>query len=168
MTWQLEKRRATARGARERSDVARTGKKLGDQKGGGTARHGNRRAGPHPGGQGWGDDVRGIGGVGGGELFPKRIDVLAARLLEEGVRIASVAGGVVQLGDELRIVMQFAPGEEGRAGAVGIVRGRRPDVDFRRVVFRLELNPTNVVGGRLDEPARRAARLDHVRHLVDG
>jgi large subunit ribosomal protein L4 len=44
VTWQLEKRRATARGARERSDVARTGKKFGNQKGGGTARHGNRRA----------------------------------------------------------------------------------------------------------------------------
>ena len=44
ITWQLEKRRATARGTRERSDVARTGKKFGNQKGGGTARHGNRRA----------------------------------------------------------------------------------------------------------------------------
>jgi large subunit ribosomal protein L4 len=44
VTWQLEKRRGTARPTRERSDVARTGKKFGKQKGGGTARHGNRRA----------------------------------------------------------------------------------------------------------------------------
>ena len=44
VTWQLEQARATARGARERADVARTGKKFGNQKGGGTARHGNRRA----------------------------------------------------------------------------------------------------------------------------
>ena len=44
VTWQLETRRGTARGARERSDVARTGKKFGKQKGGGTARHGDRRA----------------------------------------------------------------------------------------------------------------------------
>ena len=44
VTWQLEKRRATARGTRERSEVARTGKKFGRQKGGGTARHGDRRA----------------------------------------------------------------------------------------------------------------------------
>ncbi|HYN46133.1 MAG TPA: 50S ribosomal protein L4 [Allosphingosinicella sp.] len=44
VTWQLEKRRGTARGARERSDVNRTGKKYGKQKGGGTARHGDRRA----------------------------------------------------------------------------------------------------------------------------
>ena len=44
VTWQLENRRGIARGARERSDVARTGKKLGNQKGGGTARHGDRAA----------------------------------------------------------------------------------------------------------------------------
>ena len=44
VTWQLESRRGTARAARERSEVARTGKKFGRQKGGGTARHGDRRA----------------------------------------------------------------------------------------------------------------------------
>ena len=44
VTWQLENRRGTARPTRERSDVARTGKKFGRQKGGGTARHGDRRA----------------------------------------------------------------------------------------------------------------------------
>ena len=44
VTWQLENRRGTARPARERSDVARTGKKFGRQKGGGTARHGDRAA----------------------------------------------------------------------------------------------------------------------------
>ncbi len=44
VTWQLENRRGTARKARERSEVARTGKKFGRQKGGGTARHGDRSA----------------------------------------------------------------------------------------------------------------------------
>jgi large subunit ribosomal protein L4 len=44
VTWQLENRRGTARPTRERSDVARTGKKFGNQKGGGTARHGDRAA----------------------------------------------------------------------------------------------------------------------------
>ena len=44
VTWQLENRRGTARATRERSDVARTGKKWGRQKGGGTARHGDRSA----------------------------------------------------------------------------------------------------------------------------
>jgi large subunit ribosomal protein L4 len=41
VTWQLVNRRAPARAARERSDVARTGKKFGRQKGGGKA-HGPR------------------------------------------------------------------------------------------------------------------------------
>ena len=44
VTWQLEKRRAPAAATRERADVARTGKKFGRLKGGGTARHGDRRA----------------------------------------------------------------------------------------------------------------------------
>lgn len=44
VTWQLENRRATARPTRERSDVARTGKKFGAQKGSGGARHGARSA----------------------------------------------------------------------------------------------------------------------------
>ena len=44
VTWQLVNRRGPARAARERSDVNRTGKKFGRQKGGGTARHGDRRA----------------------------------------------------------------------------------------------------------------------------
>jgi large subunit ribosomal protein L4 len=44
VTWQLEKRRGIARPTRERSDVARTGKKFGRQKGSGGARHGDRAA----------------------------------------------------------------------------------------------------------------------------
>src|SRR3954449_10454150 len=44
VTWQLEKRRGTARGARERSDAARTGTHIRRQKGAGPARHGDRRA----------------------------------------------------------------------------------------------------------------------------
>ena len=44
ITWQLWNRRATARPTRERSEVSRTGKKFGRQKGGGTARHGDRAA----------------------------------------------------------------------------------------------------------------------------
>jgi large subunit ribosomal protein L4 len=44
VTWQREKARGTARPTRERSDVSRTGKKFGKQKGGGTARHGDRAA----------------------------------------------------------------------------------------------------------------------------
>ena len=44
VTWQLEKRWAPSRATRERSEVNRTGKKFGRQKGSGGARHGDRRA----------------------------------------------------------------------------------------------------------------------------
>ncbi len=44
VNWQRTNARGTARAVRERGDVNRTGKKFGNQKGGGTARHGSRRA----------------------------------------------------------------------------------------------------------------------------
>jgi large subunit ribosomal protein L4 len=44
VNWQLAKRRAGTHAVKFRSDISRTGKKWGRQKGGGTARHGDRRA----------------------------------------------------------------------------------------------------------------------------
>jgi len=44
VNWQLAKRRAGTHAVKFRSDIARTGKKFGNQKGGGGARHGNRRS----------------------------------------------------------------------------------------------------------------------------
>jgi len=44
VNWQLAKRRAGTHAVKFRSDVARTGKKFGRQKGGGGARHGSRRS----------------------------------------------------------------------------------------------------------------------------
>ncbi|WP_417457561.1 50S ribosomal protein L4 [Kordiimonas sp.] len=44
VNWQLAKRRAGTHAVKFRSDIARTGKKFGRQKGGGGARHGNRRS----------------------------------------------------------------------------------------------------------------------------
>jgi large subunit ribosomal protein L4 len=56
--WQLAKRRAGTHAVKNRADINRTGHKLGNQKGGGGARHGSQRAnlfrgggrsfGPHP------------------------------------------------------------------------------------------------------------------------
>jgi large subunit ribosomal protein L4 len=48
--WQLNKRQAGTHQAKTRGEVNRTGKKLGNQKGGGGARHGSRRAGIFVGG----------------------------------------------------------------------------------------------------------------------
>jgi large subunit ribosomal protein L4 len=42
--WQLARRQAGTHKAKERNEISRTGKKYGRQKGGGGARHGNRRA----------------------------------------------------------------------------------------------------------------------------
>lgn len=42
--WQLARRQAGTHKAKERNEISRTGKKFGRQKGGGGARHGNRRA----------------------------------------------------------------------------------------------------------------------------
>lgn len=44
VTWQLAKRRAGTHKVKERNEIARTGAKFGNQKGGGGARHGNRRS----------------------------------------------------------------------------------------------------------------------------
>jgi len=44
VTWQLAKRRAGTHAVKFRSDIAGTTKRVGRQKGGGTARHGNRKS----------------------------------------------------------------------------------------------------------------------------
>ncbi|WP_262691193.1 50S ribosomal protein L4 [Kordiimonas aestuarii] len=44
VNWQLAKRRAGTHAVKFRSEIARTGKKFGKQKGGGGARHGDRRS----------------------------------------------------------------------------------------------------------------------------
>jgi large subunit ribosomal protein L4 len=48
--WQLAKRQAGTHQAKSRGEINRTTKKLGNQKGGGTARHGSRKAGIFVGG----------------------------------------------------------------------------------------------------------------------
>jgi len=108
VTWQLEKRRGPARAARERSEVSRTGKKFGNQKGGGTARHGDRRA---PifigGGKAHGPRARSFG-----HSLNKKIRTLGLKMAlsdkamgggqtsvcsgaERGVRVPAVKAGVV-------------------------------------------------------------------------
>ena len=48
--WQLNKRQQGTHQAKSRGEINRTTKKLGNQKGGGTARHGSRKAGIFVGG----------------------------------------------------------------------------------------------------------------------
>jgi len=95
VTWQLEKRRAPASGTRERSDVARTGKKFGRQKGGGVARHGDRRA---PifvgGGKAHGQRTRTFG-----HDLNKKIRVLGLRMALS----AKAKGGAITILDNLDV-----------------------------------------------------------------
>ena len=115
VTWQLEKRRATARGARERSDVARTGKKLGNQKGGGVARHGNRGAPQF---------------IGGGKAHGPRVRDFDPGLNKKIRRLGlSIALSVKAAEGKLMVVEDFALGEAktktllARLAGLGVTNG---------------------------------------------
>ena len=90
VTWQLAKRQAGTHKTQTRAEVSRTGAKLGNQKGGGRARHGSRRSGIF---------------VGGGKAFgpvvrshaidlPKKMRALA---LKHALSAKSQAGELVVL-----------------------------------------------------------------------
>src|ERR1044072_7430531 len=104
VTWQLINRRAPARAARERSDVARTGKKLGRQKGGGTARHGGRPASVF---------------VGGGKAHGPRARVFTSSLNKKvralGLRMALSAKAQ---GGQLIVLDNLDIGREGKTKAL--------------------------------------------------
>jgi len=135
VTWQLEKRRATARGARERSDVARTGKKLGNQKGGGTARHGNRGAPQF---------------IGGGKAHGPRVRDFDPGLNKKIRRLGlGIALSVKAAEGKLMVVEDFALGEAktktllARLAGLGVtnglfVDGAAIDAHFGRACANLE------------------------------
>ncbi len=114
VTWQLEKRRGTARGARERADVARTGKKFGRQKGGGTARHGDRRAPTF---------------IGGGKAHGPRVrdfnPGLNKKIRALGLKMAlssKIAGGNLIIVDTLEIKDAKTKALAGQIGKLGFGR----------------------------------------------
>jgi large subunit ribosomal protein L4 len=73
--YQLAKRQAGTHKVKSRSEIARTGKKFGRQKGGGGARHGSRRAGIFiGGGPAFGPKPRSHG-----HELPKKVRVLALK-----------------------------------------------------------------------------------------
>jgi large subunit ribosomal protein L4 len=75
VVWQLNKRQAGTHKTKGRSEINRTGKKLGKQKGGGGARHGSRRSGIFiGGGKSFGPVVRSHA-----TDLPKKVRALALR-----------------------------------------------------------------------------------------
>jgi len=148
VTWQLVNRRAPARATRERSDVARTGKKFGRQKGGGTARHGDRRAPIF---------------IGGGKAHGARARVFSASLNKKvralGLRMAlssKAQGGQLIVVDNLDVPEGKTKALVERLGKLGfgksalVIDGDALNVSFARASSNLEgLNVLPAIGANV-------------------
>jgi large subunit ribosomal protein L4 len=134
VTWQLENRRSPARPTRERSDVARTGKKFGRQKGSGGARHGDRKA---PifigGGKAHGARKREFG-----QSLNKKIRALGLKMA-----LSSKAKGSLVVVDSLALaeaktkVLKGHLDMAGLSGKVLVIDGEQVDPGFKRAAGNL-------------------------------
>ena len=134
VTWQLEKRRGTARGTRERSDVARTGKRLGNQKGGGTARHGDRAA---PifigGGKAHGARVRDFN-----PSLNKKVRALGLKMaLSAKAKDGLVVVDSLELKDAKTKALKGVFDKAGWSGKVLVIDGEAVDASFKRAAGNL-------------------------------
>ena len=155
VTWQLANRRGMARAARERSDVARTGKKFGRQKGGGTARHGDRRAPIF---------------VGGGKAHGPRARVFTSSLNKKvralGLKMALSSKA---MGGQLIIVDNLDMGEEAKTKALQAKIGQ---LGFGKTALVIDGDALNVGFARASSnlsrinlmPAAGANVYDIMRH----
>jgi large subunit ribosomal protein L4 len=129
VTWQLENRRGTARPTRERSDVARTGKKFGRQKGGGVARHGDRAA---PifigGGKAHGARKRDFE-----QSLNKKVRALGLRMaLSAKARDGLVVVDTLELSDAKTKALAETFGKNGWSGKVLVIDGEAVELGFQR------------------------------------
>jgi large subunit ribosomal protein L4 len=129
VTWQLENRRGTARPTRERSDVARTGKKFGRQKGGGVARHGDRAA---PifigGGKAHGARKRDFE-----QSLNKKVRALGLKMaLSAKARDGLVVVDTLELSDAKTKALAETFGKNGWNGKVLVIDGEAVEVGFQR------------------------------------
>lgn len=134
VTWQLENRRGTARPTRERADVARTGKKFGRQKGGGTARHGDRSA---PifigGGKAHGARKRDFG-----QSLNKKLRALGLRMaLSSKAQNGLVIVDSLELKDAKTKALAATFGKNGWSGKVLVIDGDAVDAGFKRAAGNL-------------------------------
>jgi large subunit ribosomal protein L4 len=134
VTWQLENRRGTARPTRERADVARTGKKFGRQKGGGTARHGDRSA---PifigGGKAHGARKRDFA-----QSLNKKLRALGLKMaLSAKAKDGLVVVDTLELKDAKTKALAATFGKNGWSGKVLVIDGDAVDAGFKRAAGNL-------------------------------
>jgi large subunit ribosomal protein L4 len=147
VTWQLESRRGTARPTRERSDVARTGKKFGRQKGSGGARHGDRGA---PifigGGKAHGARKRDFN-----PSLNKKIRALGLRMaLSSKAKDGLVVVDSLDLKDAKTKAVAEAFGKNGWSGKVLVIDGDAVNEGFRKAAGNLKgVNVLPAVGANV-------------------
>ena len=147
VTWQLESRRGTARPMRERSDVARTGKKFGRQKGSGGARHGDRGA---PifigGGKAHGARKRDFN-----PSLNKKIRALGLRMaLSSKAKDGLVVVDSLDLKDAKTKAVAEAFGKNGWSGKVLVIDGDAVNEGFRKAAGNLKgVNVLPAVGANV-------------------
>ena len=134
VTWQLENRRGIARATRERSDVARTGKRFGKQKGGGTARHGDRAAPIFIGG----GKAHGARRREFGQSLNKKVRALGLKMaLSSKVNSGLVVVDSLELKDAKTKALAATIGKNGWNGKVLVIDGDAVDAGFARAVGNL-------------------------------
>lgn len=134
VTWQLENRRGTARATRERADVARSGIKFGRQKGGGRARHGDRRAPVFIGG----GKAHGARKRDFGQSLNKKLRALGLKMaLSAKAKDGLVIVDSLQLTDAKTKALAATFGKNGWNGKVLVIDGDAVDAGFKRAVGNL-------------------------------
>ena len=134
VTWQLENRRGTARPTRERSEVARTGKKFGRQKGGGTARHGDRAAPVFIGG----GKAHGARKRDFEQSLNKKIRALGLKMaLSSKARDGLVVVDSLELADAKTKVLKGHLAAAGLTGKVLVIDGAEVDAGFKKAAGNL-------------------------------
>lgn len=147
VTWQLENRRGTARATRERSDVARTGKKYGKQKGGGTARHGSRSAPIFIGG----GKAHGARRREFEQSMNKKVRVMGLKMaLSAKAKDGLVVIESLKLKDAKTKALKVQLDKAGWNGRVLVIDGEQVDADFARASGNLvDINVMPAVGANV-------------------
>jgi len=147
VTWQLENRRGIARATRERSDVARTGKKFGRQKGSGGARHGDRAAPIFVGG----GKAHGARRREFSQSLNKKVRALGLKMaLSSKAKDSLVVVDSLELKDAKTKALASQLAKAGWGGKVLVIDGEQVDAGFARAAGNLKgINVLPAVGANV-------------------